>query len=803
MFNVLTSLTRHHNILKEHLRIAVVYGGSKDEQGSFFYATHNPRATKTYEPVAREIADSLQRSGYRNVIALPENIELLNNLKQHNIDFVFCNSGGLQGYNSMSHLPAMLEMSGLPYVGHNPLDATLLDNKHLFKQSLADLGIPTATWLACHSVDSEADFRAAMNARFNHCTGPFIVKPTSGRASIHVHYVENLQQAWEHTCQLLELTGNTVLVEEYLPGREFVVAVSGPVVCKQQQLSDLEAPFAFSALERHLDADEPIFTSMDKRAITANRVKSADCPTLEQQLKELGQAVHHGLGLQSLIRVDMRINDKGELSVLEANPKPDLTRPSPDKTSLACHGLPAEGMVYEDLIETLLLNALALRLRHQPGSVPHIRQVVKPVKGSLLPRQLSLVTSAVAMVLMAVIAILSATLSVPARAAECTVPEWFTAKACNHRNKLSFTPKAAEQMHAKYRILFVYSKKSSSYNLAFETIANAFERAHIDVSYLVMNYQTEAEMVRRQMDNPDFDLTIVAGSSATSSLYRLKPQPAMPVVTVTAKDPVLLGLIDSYQAPNALASASKTKQSPPRRYAFTSLNTRAETLVSYLKTLNPDLSAIGILYGRHNFSALRTQVSPLARAAREAGIDVRILPVEGGETRGSLKQLVPEALEAFSKSGSTSKTRLLWLTGSTLLFDQLQLIDQLAGTTPVLATVPGLVSSRPDSVMVAIGTGFVSNARQAAVYSRQILTGKVTPDQLPVGELYPPDIAINFKKVQESHWTIPVAMFELATILFNTQGQPVELGRTGLEQVFFTGSLTVPALFLRAASRVA
>jgi len=38
----------------------------------------------------------------------------------------------------------MFEMLGLPYVGHEPLLAGILDNKHVFKQQLVAAGIPTA-----------------------------------------------------------------------------------------------------------------------------------------------------------------------------------------------------------------------------------------------------------------------------------------------------------------------------------------------------------------------------------------------------------------------------------------------------------------------------------------------------------------------------------------------------------------------------------------------------------------------------------------------------------------------------------
>ena len=377
MHEVVASLKTHQQKLRDNLSIAVIHGGDKDDNGSCFYKTYNPRATKTYESVARQIAEALTDCGYQRVITLPENARLVEQLKQHAIDIVFCNSGGLQGHNPMSHLPALMEMIGLPYVGHNPVNATVLDNKHLFKQTLSDLGIPTPNFLVCHHCEKDfANFKHKVHQRFGNTNGPFIVKPTSGRASIHVNYAGTIEQAWQLVHSTRQQTSNTVLVEEYLPGREFVVAVSGPMLKKQDQLKYKTQPFAFSVIERRLEKDERIFTSMDKKAISSQRLMTVTDEQLIADINSLGQQVHAGLCLQGLIRVDIRMDAAGQLSVMEANPKPDLTRPQPDKTSLVCHGLPREEMTYEELIESQLLNAIGHRLKNLPESIPHISRIL-------------------------------------------------------------------------------------------------------------------------------------------------------------------------------------------------------------------------------------------------------------------------------------------------------------------------------------------------------------------------------------------------------------------------------------------
>ncbi len=66
------------------------------------------------------------------------------NLKKFDAHLAWVNSGGVQGHCSVAHAPAMLELFGIPYVGHDPMTAAILDNKHVFKRQLVAAGLPTA-----------------------------------------------------------------------------------------------------------------------------------------------------------------------------------------------------------------------------------------------------------------------------------------------------------------------------------------------------------------------------------------------------------------------------------------------------------------------------------------------------------------------------------------------------------------------------------------------------------------------------------------------------------------------------------
>ncbi|MFA0012868.1 ATP-grasp domain-containing protein [Vibrio lentus] len=359
--------------IRKNLKIAVIHGGDKEQDGSFIFENLSPRSTKTYAPVAHDIANALRESNFQFVEVLAEDINLAQCLKDKGIDLVITNSGGLQGFDSMCHLPSTLEMLGVPYVGHSPMTAGILDNKHLFKHEIKAAGLPTAPFITIgideHFEDAaKQDAIDQIEAQFK---DGFIVKPVSGRASIHVYPVFNRNDLTGVVEHVRQATGNTVMIEPFLGGREFVVAVAGEYVFKEGKLTQSEMPMAFSITERVLDADEPIFTSMDVKPITQDRLVAVNEEGLRSQLALIGQKIYRQLGLQTLVRVDLRMDKEGNLYVLETNPKPDLKRPQGEKVSLVCHDLAREGIDYTDLVQSLVFNRLSFLKQKRPMSVAH------------------------------------------------------------------------------------------------------------------------------------------------------------------------------------------------------------------------------------------------------------------------------------------------------------------------------------------------------------------------------------------------------------------------------------------------
>ncbi|GBC62573.1 D-alanyl-alanine synthetase [Desulfonema ishimotonii] len=375
-------MTEYIETLLPKLNIAVIFGGSKKKNGAVMYQTRNPRSWKSYEAVAADIRDSLKRSGFRHVTLMPDDMTLPDALQKEKTHFAWLNTGGVQGYNPVSHTPGILEMMGIPYVGHSPLNACRLDSKHVFKRELASLGIRTPDFLTWFYLTGPlpVKYNKKFDAAFGDYPGPFIVKPVSGRASLHVHLVETRKELPEVVHRVSEVTRNYVLIEKYMPGREFCVAVSGHVRCENGLFSKNEKPFVFSEIERILEPGEAIFTSMDQKAITADRarlIRREDEPDLKKALARLGEEIFTAFDLKSLVRLDVRADEDGVLNVLEVNPKPDLKRAGNAVISLVTIGLGEHGMSYDDLILGLLADRLDYLLRHRNASVSHITELLR------------------------------------------------------------------------------------------------------------------------------------------------------------------------------------------------------------------------------------------------------------------------------------------------------------------------------------------------------------------------------------------------------------------------------------------
>lgn len=217
---------------------------------------------------------------------------------------VFNLSYGIQGKGRYMHMPGILEMLGIPYVGSGPESHALALDKVLTKMILIQKGLPTPAFAVLDTPDSPLK----ENLRY-----PLIVKPKSEAVSFGLRIVNNEEELKEGVKVIYEKFNSPTLVEEFIEGREFNVGLLGNGD-NLQALPPLELVFG---------EGEQIYTFEDKTHQSGREVeKLCPAPLSEEQdenIKRLAIDTFKALGLYDSARVDFRMDKDGNLYILEVN----------------------------------------------------------------------------------------------------------------------------------------------------------------------------------------------------------------------------------------------------------------------------------------------------------------------------------------------------------------------------------------------------------------------------------------------------------------------------------------------------
>jgi D-alanine-D-alanine ligase len=136
-------------------------------------------------------------------------------------DGVFNICEGVAGYAREAQVPALLETYGVPYVFSDPLTLALTLDKAWTKRVVRDCGVPTADFAL---VESEKEL-AGITLPF-----PLFCKPVaegSGKGIGARSLVTNKAELGDIARDLLMRFRQPVLVETFLPGREFTIGITG------------------------------------------------------------------------------------------------------------------------------------------------------------------------------------------------------------------------------------------------------------------------------------------------------------------------------------------------------------------------------------------------------------------------------------------------------------------------------------------------------------------------------------------------------------------------------------------------
>ena len=315
------------------------------------------------------------------------------------------------------------------------------------------------------------------------------------------------------------------------------------------------------------------------------------------------------------------------------------------------------------------------------------------------------------------------------------------------------------------KILVIVAKKSGSYKLALNKLLEVFFQEKYAAEFEVVNIAGSEEVGRallKQAQSQGFDLVFTMGSESAALVHKYYTNGPLPVVTSINKDPVTLGQVKSY------TEGSGTN------IATTTLNVPMDIQLNYLFQLNPKLKHVVLLYNRNHKQVVATEVKPFRKAMIAQGIRVIDVTVDSrDEAREQLEKSIPEAMDLLREIDPTLNNSLVWVTSSTAIFSNLDIVSQHSTGVALVSTNPNAVKVGGESAVVAIGIDRRNNAHLAAIYALRILRDKENPGDLEVGVVTPPDIALNFKVARELGLKIPFTFLEGASFVYDYHGELV------------------------------
>ncbi len=278
-------------------------------------------------------------------------------LKRPNVDIIWNISEGYGTRNREAWVPALCEMYGIPCLGSDALTQSLSLDKVQTKIFARDSGVPTSKWAV---VSSGNDLN--QNHLFQQVTDqlganpwPLFVKPRyegTGKGISESSVCQSPKELVKEVTRQLSSYQQDILVEQFLPGAEYTVAVSGHPLR------------AHPVLERGLDPDTGIGTHIIDALRARSSTPAAEPHSnytlshqlsfeLEARLRTWSLKLCEDMQVKDYARLDFKLDNLGNPYFLEINPLPTF---AVDNTFAILAEL--ESIPYNEFLGTILKSAL-------------------------------------------------------------------------------------------------------------------------------------------------------------------------------------------------------------------------------------------------------------------------------------------------------------------------------------------------------------------------------------------------------------------------------------------------------------
>lgn len=263
-------------------------------------------------------------------------------------DLVFNLAESFRGKSALeSNVAALLNLIDLRYTGSSPAGLILAGDKTLTKKVLAFHGIQSAKFATVYR--GQVDWAGDIDF-------PLLVKPPQEDASLGI----TQKSVVNNVKELLDVMGGTqeeyqspVLVEEFIDGREFYVGVLGNSKLEALPIIELDFSKFPKGLPKIASWAAKWGDEGDEKGAEFEGTQSifpTDVPEeLAKKIQQVAIDSFQALRLRDYARIDLRVTDKEEVYVIEANPNCYL-----EQKSEFARAAEKSGMEYASLIERIV-----------------------------------------------------------------------------------------------------------------------------------------------------------------------------------------------------------------------------------------------------------------------------------------------------------------------------------------------------------------------------------------------------------------------------------------------------------------
>jgi D-alanine-D-alanine ligase len=279
------------------------------------------------------VEDALGRLGHE-VIPIDVGLDLIQRLREAAPDTAFIAMHGRDGEDGT--VQELLEILDIPYTGSGVLACVRSMDKVLAKHLMVERQIPTPDFYAFNETAfRELGAAEALGAIEERLEFPIVVKPSSQGSALGIKFARTATDVPAALVAAFSYDSK-VLLERYVDGRDLAVSILDgrplPVVeavPQGDEFYDFEARYEIGRTSFVCPAQLP--------------------GDLTARAQGLAQRTYELLGCEAFARVDLMLDESGDLTVLEANPIPGLT-----ETSLLPQAAEAAGISFDRLVERIV-----------------------------------------------------------------------------------------------------------------------------------------------------------------------------------------------------------------------------------------------------------------------------------------------------------------------------------------------------------------------------------------------------------------------------------------------------------------